>query len=180
MNTNNERHSAFENPCSQLMWNEEYHSWRLDFQKGSVQRERTIWVHAWRKTRKGNIIEIALKDYATGKNIIFEIVESDFNKEIFESMSSETEDKVMELCQPLLELRLEFNIYAMRNFLENCIKEMFRCYPFESKIKRIDVYFEDGQFFGMKWKENAQIRKIPCIGSRCCLGFPGTEKAGAN
>ena len=169
-----------------LQWVEEKNLWRFDYDNnGSGERliDVTIWTRSWPNVKKGNITEICLLDNVTNKNIVFEIVENKLNEEVFSPMNLEkTKDKIIQICQNILKLEVnDFDMNEMKKEIKKYIKKIFDCYPFDNvKIKRIDVYYGNGCFFGNKKTKNGQIRTIACIDSRCCYGFPGREKADVN
>ena len=161
---------SWKNTVGKLELDSENSTWSFT----SSKREKVISINSWRITEKGYMTEIFLEDSVWKQEIIIEMIEKNFNDEIFlPENPDETADKIMELCGSLLSIDTTHTAYNMASSLYNCLEKLFT-EPFLRNVKCMHVYYGNGLFFGVKRIQHNKVKRIGCIPKRC-MEFLGTR-----
>lgn len=122
-------------------------------------------------TKKGPITEIVLENER--KQVIIEILEKKFNKELYLSKQlDKTMKKVMEICRIVSNIETELTDYGMISSLNSCVQELMQWYS--DGIKEVHTYYGNGLFFGMRKNIFGKTKMLNSIPSRC-MQFPGSR-----
>ena len=137
--------------------------------------QRVIFINSWQMTAKGPITEIMLQNSEKEKRIIFEMIERNFNKEIFlPENSDEMADKIMKLCETVLSIDTSTSEYHIGSSVYSCAEELLTEKLFDKNVKCIHVYYGNGLFFGIRKDWFNKVKRIDSIPKRC-MEFPGTR-----
>lgn len=125
---------------------------------------RTITVIAWKGGPKGPMLELVLRE--KDRQVIFEILEKTFDKELFEpKIPNKAAEKVMKLCRIICS-HSETSIFS-------CTKELLQQFPNE-QFMAVHTYYGNGLFCGMKRTLLGKIKNLKFLPCRC-MNNPGTR-----